>query len=157
MVTDSTKDYDAASNWLQALRIYFAIVAVGSLTWEALHLPLYTIWTTGSRGEQVFAAAHCTGGDLLIALSSLMLPLLIVGDRSWPHRSFTTVAVLAVAFGVAYTGFSEWLNLFVRRSWAYSEWMPVVPIAGGIGLSPLLQWLVVPGVGFWVVRKRISL
>jgi hypothetical protein len=157
VVGDSIKDRDAASNWLQALRTYFAVVAVGSLTWEVLHLPLYTIWTTGSRGGQVFAAAHCTGGDLLIALSSLMLSLLLAGDRTWPHRSFTPVAGLAVALGVAYTGFSEWLNLFVRRSWAYSGWMPVIPIAGGIGLSPLLQWLVVPGVGFWAVRKRISL
>lgn len=135
---------------------YFAVVAVGNLTWEALHLPLYALWTTGSRSEQVFAVVHCTGGDLLIALSSLMLSLLVAGDRGWPHRSFTPVAMLAVALGVAYTGFSEWLNLFVRRSWAYSGWMPVVPIAGGIGLSPLLQWLVVPGVGFWAVKKRIS-
>lgn len=143
--TDPTKDYDKASDWLQALRTYFAVVAVGNLTWEALHLPLYALWTTGSRSEQAFAVAHCTGGDLLIALSSLMLSLLVAGDRGWPHRSFTPVAVLAVALGVAYTGFSEWLNVFVRRSWAYSGWMPVVAIAGGIGLSPLLQWLVILG------------
>jgi hypothetical protein len=102
--TVSTKDYDKASDWLQALRTYLAIVAVGSLTWEALHLPLCRLWTTGSRSEQVFAVAHCTGGDLLIALSSLMLSLLVAGDRVWPHRSFTPVAMLAVALGVAASG-----------------------------------------------------
>ena len=149
MQTDSTKDYDKASDWLQALRTYFAVVAVGNLTWEVLHLPLYALWTTGSRSEQVFAVAHCTGGDLLIALSSLMLSLLVAGDRGWPHRSFTPVAMLAVALGVAYTGFSEWLNVEVRKAWGYSDLMPVLKIAGfGLGLSPMLQWLVVPALAF---------
>ncbi len=34
-------------------------------------------------------------------------------------------------FGLVYAGFSEWLNVSVRRSWSYSELMPVIPIAGG--------------------------
>ena len=53
--------------------------------------------------------------------------------------------MLTVLFGLAYTIFSEWLNVVVRASWGYSDWMPIVPIFGlRIGLSPLMQWLVVP-------------
>jgi hypothetical protein len=141
-------------DWLYGLRTYFAVIVIGNLAWEILHLPLYTIWTTGSLSEQAFAVAHCTGGDLLIALSSLMISLLFAGNRHWPARSYMQVAMPTIALGIAYTGFSEWLNVAVRKSWAYSEWMPVIPIAGGIGLSPLLQWLVIPTAAFLAVRLQ---
>ena len=53
--------------------------------------------------------------------------------------------------GVNYTIFSEWLNIIVRSSLAYSEPMPVVPIVR-IGLPALLQrllqWILIPTIGF---------
>ncbi len=69
------------------------------------------------------------------------------------EQAFAAGPILTIAFGLAYTAFSEWLNVFVRASWAYSDWMPIVSIAGlKIGLSPLLQWIVVPGAAFAIVR-----
>ena len=65
------------------------------------------------------------------------------------------MAFVTLGAGVAYTIFSEWLNLVVRQSWSYSEAMPVVPLIG-VGLSPLLQWLVIPGVAMLVVRRSRS-
>ena len=60
--------------------------------------------------------------------------------------------------------FSEWLNVVVRASWAYSEWMPVIALAGQkFGLSPLLQWIVVPAAAFafsatssWTARSLFT-
>ena len=52
--------------WLTALRRYVVVIGLGNLAWEFAQLPLYTIWHEGSLGEIVFAAIHCTGGDLLI-------------------------------------------------------------------------------------------
>lgn len=156
MNKEPIKDRKLNAQWLQFLRTYFAVIAVGNLAWEILHLPLYTVWSSGSRGERVFAVAHCTGGDLLIALSSLMTSLLLAGNQSWPARSYVRVALLTIALGVAYTAFSEWLNVSVRRSWTYSHWMPMIPVAGGIGVSPLLQWLIVPTTAFCMVRARVS-
>ena len=140
---------EPAPHWLRALRTYVALIPLGNLAWEILHLPLYTIWATGTRGEQAFAVVHCTGGDVLIALAALALALVIAGERGWP-----AVATLTIVFGVAYTTFSEWHNVYVRRSWAYSEWMPLLRIAGyQIGLSPILQWVVVPGVALWAAAR----
>lgn len=139
---------DAPQNWLSSLRAYLAATAVGNLAWESVHLPLYTLWRNGSARDNLFAVLHCTLGDLLIALSSLTLALVISGHRDWPthHRSGLT-ATLTVAFGLSYTAFSEWLNIVVRKSWAYSDLMPVFPVFGfEIGFSPLLQWIVVPAV-----------
>ena len=138
---------------LRAFRVYLSVIAIGNLTWEALQLPLYTIWSTGTLREQAFAIMHCTFGDLLIALSALMVALFIAGRPAWPNKRFWLVAGLALAFGVAYTVFSEWLNVVVRASWAYSERMPVISLFGfAIGLSPLLQWLVIPIVAFKIAR-----
>lgn len=52
----------------------------------------------------------------------------------------------ATGFGAVYTVyavFSEWLNIVVTKRWEYSELMPVVPIIDA-GLSPLLQWVILP-------------
>lgn len=141
---------------VSAFRIYLAVITVANLAWETLQLPLYTIWMSGTRSEQVFAVIHCTGGDLLIGLSSLTIALLLAGSPAWPRQTFGLIAGLTIAFGLGYTGFSEWLNVSVRKSWAYSELMPVIPIAGGIGLSPLLQWVVVPILAFWCVLRAQS-
>lgn len=157
LMTPPTGRTRHASPWLQALRLYLGIIAIGNLAWEFLHLPLYTIWTTGTRGEQVFAAVHCAVGDLLIASTALIGALLICGNQAWPRRHFWRVAGVAIACGLAYTVFSEWLNVELRRTWTYSASMPVVSIGGlRIGLSPLLQWLIVPGAAFAIMRKWTS-
>lgn len=140
--------------WHAALRRYLAFVAMASLAWEFLHLPLYTIWTEGDTRELVFAAVHCAGGDLLIAGAALVLALLLVGNPGWPARGFGRVAALTVALGVAYTIFSEWLNIVVRETWAYSDLMPVIPIIDA-GLSPVAQWVLIPAVGFWWARRVV--
>lgn len=143
-----------SSNWLSALRAYLATVAGADLVWETLHLPLYTLWRTGTVGEKIFAVVHCTFGDLLIALATLALALILVGHRDWPARRFTQVAALTLFFGLGYTIFSEWLNVIVRKSWAYSSLMPVISAFGlTVGVSPLLQWIGVPSLALYMARR----
>lgn len=141
-------------NWLSALRVYLLSVTVGDLAWEAAHLPLYTLWRTGTTREKLFAVIHCTLGDILIAVASLTFGLVLAGHRNWPGQRFGAVAALTMALGLGYTGFSEWLNVVVRQSWAYSALMPVVPVLGfGVGASPLLQWVIVPALAFGLARR----
>ena len=63
------------------------------------------------------------------------------------------MALTAIVLGAAYTIFSEWLNVQIRRSWSYTAAMPVVP---GLrtGLAPLLQWIVVPDLAFAITAHR---
>ena len=106
----------AERSWLSAFRRYMAFVASASLIWEIAHLPLYSIWLTATPPELAFAVFHCTGGDILIALSSLTLALIAVGSPGWPRESRRPVLVLTVLIGVGYTIFSEWLNIEIRQS-----------------------------------------
>lgn len=140
--------------WLKAIRVYLGTSLVAHFIWETLQLPLYTIWETGTAGEQAFAIAHCTAGDLLIAMSCLVGGLILVGRGDWPGGGFLRVAAVTIVLGVLYTVFSEWLNVSVRGSWAYSAWMPVIRLGTiSIGLSPLMQWMVVPTLSFLAVRR----
>ncbi len=140
--------------WLALLRRYLLAVFGGNLLWEFAQLPLYAIWQTGSGRQIVFAAAHCTGGDVLIAGAAMIGALMIAGDRRWPLASYRRVAVLAITAGFGYTIFSEWLNTAVRGTWAYSERMPTLPLIGS-GLAPLAQWLVVPSLAFWWAHRAL--
>lgn len=130
-------------NWLVALRRYLGFAGAAHLLWEFAHLPLYTIWLTGTAGELVFAAVHCTGGDVLITLSTLVLALMLFGAPDWPRANAGRVLAAAILFGVGYTIFSEWLNIEVREAWAYRDLMPVIPVLDA-GLSPVMQWIVIP-------------
>ncbi|PKQ08391.1 MAG: hypothetical protein CVT73_07365 [Alphaproteobacteria bacterium HGW-Alphaproteobacteria-12] len=142
------------SEWLPILRQYFVLMALGNLAWEFAHMPLYTLWETGTPSEIVFAALHCTGGDILIALAALVTALILFGNSRWPAQTYGRVAIVTVAIGLAYTLFSEWLNIFIRASWAYSDLMPIIPLIDA-GLSPAAQWTVLPGLAFWWLNRAI--
>jgi len=141
-----------ADTWLAVLRRYITLVVLANLLWEIAHLPLYTVWQKGSAGETAFAVIHCTGGDVLIASTALLGALLLLGNARWPNERYLAVAALALAAGLGYTIFSEWLNTTIRRSWTYTDLMPTVP-AIGVGLSPLAQWIVIPLAAFWLARR----
>jgi hypothetical protein len=143
--------------WLNALRRYLIAMAVGNLIWEFAHMPLYTLWETGTPREIAFAALHCTGGDVLIAASALLAALIVFGSSQWPEANYRLVGLATVLTGLGYTVFSEWLNIEVREAWAYSDLMPVIPVIGA-GLSPIAQWIVLPVIALWwaVPRKDSS-
>jgi len=138
--------------WRRTLIRYLLVSAGLNLAWETAQLPLYTIGQTGTRAELAFAVLHCTGGDVLIALAAVTLALAVAGSDAWPAAHYLRVAAVATAIGLGYTLYSEWLNTEIRQSWAYAPAMPRLPWLG-TGLSPVLQWLILPPLGFWWARR----
>lgn len=140
--------------WSFILLRYLPRLALLSLGWEIAHLPLYTIWREGSPQWIAYAVAHCTVGDVLIGVATL-LPALVLARAGEPARwPVARIATFAIVLGVAYTVLSERINI-AQGNWAYSPWMPVLP---GIemGLSPLLQWVVVPLAALHWARRQAS-
>jgi hypothetical protein len=146
-------DQNHSADWLQAVRGYLGASLVAHLGWEILQLPLYTLWSTGTLRQQAFAVVHCTLGDAMIAGLALLSALAVFARPSWPQVGVAPVYAAVLAFGVGYTIYSEWLNINVRGTWAYSDLMPVLPVIG-TGLAPLLQWFVVPTLALWVAIGR---
>lgn len=140
-------------NWLSTLRRYIVASIAAHLAWEILQLPFYTIWTNGTPSEIAFAVLHCTLGDGMIAALSLLAALTLAGRQAWPNEGARGVFATMLVLGVVYTIYSEWMNVSVRRSWAYSPLMPNVPIIG-TGLSPLLQWVFVPVLALAIAIRR---
>lgn len=124
-----------------------------NLGWEVIQLPLYTIWREGSAASIAFAIAHCTAGDALIGLAALALALLLLRAGPASRWNWRAVCAVVAVLGVGYTAFSEWGNTVLRPAWAYSALMPILT-AGGIelGVSPLLQWLVLPPLALHFAR-----
>ncbi|MEC9368878.1 MAG: hypothetical protein VX871_09340 [Pseudomonadota bacterium] len=145
-------DTAMAPTWLTGLRRYLAVSLGAHLTWEVLHLPLYTLWKVSNARELAVAILHCTAGDMLIALSVLASALVAAGTTAWPAAARLRVGLLTLMLGLGYTIFSEWWNVHVTKTWAYSDLMPVVPLTG-IGVSPLLQWLVVPAMALAIASR----
>lgn len=143
-------------DWLRTLRLYLGVSIAIHFVWEILQLPLYTLWSTGTVRQQAFAVLHCTIGDAMIAALAMLLALVLTNEAHWPQRGTGRVFMVSLTLGIAYTIYSEWLNVSVRGSWAYAPKMPLVPILG-TGLSPLLQWVLVPSIAQWVAVNRLKL
>ncbi len=130
---------------------YLPWLAGLNLAWEIAHLPLYTIWSEASAGAMAFAVVHCTLGDAMIGTAALLLVLIAGREGTLERWRWRRIALGTALIGAGYTVFSEWMNLTVLQSWAYSDLMPVIEWAGfRMGLSPLLQWLLVPPLALWL-------
>ena len=120
-----------------------------NLAWEIAQLPLYTIYEQADAATIAYVVAHCTVGDVLIALASYGVGFLATRSARWPVERPLLGGAIAIGTGMAYTLFSEWLNVSVRGSWEYA---PAMPTVYGIGLSPVLQWLLVPILMLFIIR-----
>src|SRR5215831_1979891 len=105
------------------------LAAIGHFFWEAMQLPLCTLWRTGTPREIAFALFHCTGGDVLITIATFTVAAAFAWQFRWPPFGWRMVFT-AIILGAAYTILSEWLNVQIRRSWSYTAAMPVMPFLG---------------------------
>ncbi len=117
--------------------------------WEFLQSPLYADHDRGLF-YIVWTRLHCTGGDLLILLAVFWGTSILFRERFWWNLPRWAAVFCFVLFGLAYTAWSEWYNTRVRLSWEYSEAMPRL---FGLGLSPLLQWVLLPPLIVALVRR----
>lgn len=120
--------------------------------WEFLQSPLYTDHRRGLL-YIVWTRFHCTGGDALILLGAFWGTSILFRGRYWWARPRRAALVLFVLLGLAYTAWSEWYNTQVRHAWEYAEAMPRW---FGLGLSSLLQWLLLPPSILALLRRSDS-
>jgi len=118
-----------------------ALSVVLELAWESAHVRLYTLWSDPDRWYVARAVLHCTLGDVVIGTTAYGLAAWLLRRVNWPiHRPWLGTAIV-IAATTLFTVWSEWNNVFRLRSWAYT---PQMPIVFGIGLTPLLQWVLLP-------------
>ena len=134
------------------LRLATLGFAVNAL-WEALQTPLY-----GDRGGGALylirTRLHCAVGDVLILLGCFAVVSLIWRNRHWIASGSVPPRVLFVTLGLGYTAASEVLHARWLKSWTYA---PEMPLLFGVGLTPILQWLLIPSVLLFILGPSRAL
>lgn len=109
----------------------------------------WTIWDT----TQVYTKA--TLGDVGIALTAFWVVAALTKSRRWVLQPAWGQVAGFVAVGVVITIVFEFLATEVYGRWQYVTTMPTLPILG-TGLSPLLQWIILPPLVVWFVRRQLT-
>ena len=123
--------------------LWSALAFALNLTWEVAQVRLYTLWAEADGTTIAWSLLHCTLGDVLIALAMFGLAGCVLRRADWPALRPWTGGAVVVIGALAFTAWSEWYNVYRAANWGYTASMPMI---FGIGLSPLLQWLILPPV-----------
>ena len=132
-----------ASKFIARIGIWLALAFVLNLVWEIGHIGLYTLRGEAAPLVIVWSIFHCTVGDVLIALGVFAFAAIVFRRVDWPMSHPLFGGALAVIAALVFTAQSEWYNVYRSGAWGYTSSMPTI---FGIGLSPLLQWLILPPV-----------
>lgn len=135
--------------------VVFALLL--NFVWEILQVPLYVGMAEMPHALATKACLQATIGDAVIMLLAYGVVAFAVGSRLWIVVSKGWQLALFVVIGVSVTAAIEGLATrgYWIGSWNYLPTMPLVP-GTGIGLLPLLQWVVLPLLTVWFVRRQLA-
>lgn len=124
--------------------------------WEFLQVPLFADMPQTAHWDAIRTCTRATLGDAVIMLIAYWAVGLVARNRSWVLSPSTARILMFAATGVLITIAIEMLAVagIWLGGWRYSSLMPVVP-GIGVGLSPLLQWVVLPPLVVWFSRRQI--
>ena len=122
--------------------------------WEFVQVPTYTGMAEMAHWEAIKLCMSASFGDVGFALTAFWIASLAARRRNWILRPTRFPAAIFVAVGIGLTVGFEYYYTNISLRWTYSDLMPLVP-PFGTGLSPLLQWLVVPLLVVWLTRRHL--
>lgn len=122
------------------------------LAWEFLQAPLFSNMHNVSHMAGIVTCLQATLGDVAIALAAFWGTAALARSRRWFLMPRLGDMAAFLAIGIAITIGLEYLHTEITDRWAYGDQMPVLPILG-TGLAPLAQWLVVPPLSLWYLRR----
>lgn len=122
-----------------------AAVLAGTLSlhyvWEMAQAPLYTNFANTPLPEHALLCLLATVGDLALAVTLYLVTAALWRSWRWPIRpGWLGGAAVWTMLGIAASWAVERLALGTGR-WSYTTRMPTI---AGMGLSPFLQWIVIP-------------
>jgi hypothetical protein len=123
--------------------------------WEMVQTPLYDDVSQKTYLQILISRFHCTLGDVLILLSAYWIVAWFTHNRNWVTFFCPKHLLGFTLLGLGYTLVSEWVNIDIRSAWGYSPSMPRLPFIG-TGLTPFLQWLILPPVIAGTTRRLQS-
>ncbi len=137
------------------LTTLFVAAVLFNFPWEVAQMPLYVI-----DGSLLEFALHCivpSLGDGIIVLMIFGFGGMVLRRPDWSDRPGIAGYTLMLLSGFALAVIIEWAALSVDR-WSYSASMTQLP-GLGVGVSPVLQMLLLPPlifrvVAWWLKRRQ---
>jgi hypothetical protein len=123
--------------------------------WEALQVPTYAGMAEMAHWPATLLCTRATVGDIGFALTAFWITALAARSRRWFMNPQPWHITLFLGIGIALTIGFEWYYVEVSGRWIYSDLMPLVP-PFGTGLSPLAQWIVVPLLVLFILRRQTA-
>ena len=135
--------------------VIFALLL--NFAWEILQAPLYAGMADMPHAQVTRACLQATAGDAVLMLLAYGAVAAVARSRRWIVAAGGRQLVLFTTIGVSITAAIEWLAThgYWIGKWSYLSAMPLLPGAG-IGLAPLLQWVVLPLLTVWFVRRQLA-
>lgn len=121
--------------------------------WEVWQVPLFQGMDNLTHFE---ATLHCTLaalGDVIILLVAFWIIALTARSRRWIIHPKIIQVTGFIAIGAVITVGFEAIAIHVLNRWQYTAAMPTLPILG-TGITPILQWLIIPPVIVSMMRRR---
>ena len=128
---------------------------LGHFAWELLQAPLFSSLQSTGHFEGVLICLRATIGDLGIALAAFYCAAWLGGGRGWVSRPTSGAVILFLGFGLVTTIGLEFVSTEVLNRWSYGPAMPQLPMVG-TGIAPLLQWLIVPTLVLWYLKRLVK-
>ncbi len=122
--------------------------------WEFVQVPAFAGMAEMGHWEAIRLCLSATIGDVGFALTAFWAASLAARSRDWVLRPARLPLGLFLAVGILLTIGFEYYYTNVSLRWAYSDLMPLVP-PFGTGLTPILQWLIIPPLVVWLSRRHL--
>ena len=123
--------------------------------WEFLQVPTYAGMAEMAHWQGIKLCMSATIGDVGFALTAFWTACLVARTRHWIGDQVVLPVLVFLGTGIALTVGFEFYYTQVTQRWTYSDLMPLVP-PFGTGLSPLLQWIVIPPLVLWLSRRYLA-
>lgn len=147
------------SRWLHALselpELNVAVFAfLLNYPWEFLQVPFFAGMSEAAHWDSIAFCSRAALGDAGIALAAFRTVAAMSRRRRWIVNPGVREGAWFVSVGLVITVVFEWMAIEVWGRWEYTPAMPTLPVLG-TGALPLLQWIVLPPMLIWIVRRQI--
>jgi hypothetical protein len=141
---------------LNAPELHISIFAfLLNFIWELVQMPLFRGFSEYPYYQVILHCTQATFGDVIISLVAFVGASLIARSRMWIISMSKSGLVTFLAIGLVITVAFELLATGPLNRWQYGELMPMIPFIG-VGASPVAQWVVVPLLQLWFVKRQIT-
>lgn len=124
-----------------------------NFVWEIWQAPLFLNMDRLTHFEMTVHCMRAALGDVIILLAAFWMVALIATSRRWIFHPKPIQVTFFIVVGTVITFVFEAIAIHVLDRWQYAPAMPTLPILG-TGITPILQWLVIPSLIVFMMRRR---